>query len=349
MAAGPEPDDPRQPAGDAPRREADGRPTGPVSFRSLPRWVVHADWGTEARKQQVARAVCLGDGSFLASAPGPFGTGEPSDPLTRLGVPADDRAGGVLAGFDFPIGLPAAYARAVGIESFREALPALGSGEWSRFFDVAPVAGDIALRRPFYPLRSNDGPVAWADLEAALGMAKAELKRHCEASGGESLFWTLGGKQVGKAAISGWRSVLQPLLARFGSSLGLWPFDGDLESLLQRRAVVVAETYPALFYRRFGFRLIGAGKGSKRRQPDRRAEAPLLLSAASDRQVELTPALRSSIEHGFGPASGGEDAFDAVVGMLGMIDVLRRRAPSPEVPSDRAIRTVEGWMLGLAV
>jgi hypothetical protein len=41
-------------------------------------------------------------------------------------------------------------------------------------------------------------------------------------------YWTLGGNQVGKAAIDGWQNVVRPALA-LGASL--WPFDGSLENL----------------------------------------------------------------------------------------------------------------------
>jgi hypothetical protein len=58
------------------------------------------------------------------------------------------------------------------------------------------------------------------------------------------LFWTLGGNQVGEAAMSGWRDVLAPALRNKGP-LSLWRFDGPLPSLLVPRKVLVAETYPA--------------------------------------------------------------------------------------------------------
>ncbi len=40
----------------------------------------------------------------------------------------------ILAGFDFPIGLPAAYARRAGIRDFLEVLPELGRGACGREF-----------------------------------------------------------------------------------------------------------------------------------------------------------------------------------------------------------------------
>lgn len=316
---------------------------------SRPKWVVHADWGTGANKRQVARAVRRDDGTFLALAPQPFGADGHSDALSRLGIPAEDRAGGVIAGFDFTIGLPARYAAAVGITSFRHAVARFGTAEWTSFFDVACVPDEISLHRPFYPMRSGSrGEVSWAHLEAGLGIERSELTRVCEAAGGESLFWTLGGRQVGKAALHGWRTLLQPLLAGSEPSVALWPFDGTLADLAQQFAVVIAETYPAVFYKRFRFADLSPPVWSKRRGEDRRAKGSALLAAADRIPVTLDPELEALVSAGFGHQPGGEDSFDAVVGLLGMIDVIEGGGPTELFP-DETVRSVEGWMLGLPV
>ena len=65
--------------------------------------------------------------------------------------------------------------------------------------------------------------------------------------------WTLGGNQVGKAAISGWRELLAPA-RRAGIDVGRWPFDGALAALLSTRRFVVAETYPGEVYEHLGLR-----------------------------------------------------------------------------------------------
>ncbi len=61
-----------------------------------------------------------------------------------------------VVGFDFPIGVPAEYAVLAGITDFSTVLPQLGTGRWSRFYDVAEDPSDIALDRPFYPMRPGD-------------------------------------------------------------------------------------------------------------------------------------------------------------------------------------------------
>jgi hypothetical protein len=54
--------------------------------------------------------------------------------------------------------------------------------------------------------------------------------------------------------------------------------------------------------------------------------------------------LETNITDGF---RSGDDAFDAVVGLFGILNVLfGRRAEG--IPDDRAVREVEGWMLGQA-
>ncbi|MCZ4433044.1 hypothetical protein O3S81_25380 [Agrobacterium sp. SOY23] len=79
--------------------------------------------------------------------------------------------GWFLVGFDFPIGLPEAYARAAGFGSFREALISFGSGVWSAWYNVAGHRDHISLQRPFYPVRL--GGTARAHLFNALGVSGA--------------------------------------------------------------------------------------------------------------------------------------------------------------------------------
>ena len=45
---------------------------------------------------------------------------------------------------------------------------------------------------------------------------------------------------------------------------------------------------------------------------------------------------------------GGEDPFDAVAGLFGMVNVLLGRRAAGVPGRDEAVRRVEGWILGLA-
>jgi hypothetical protein len=313
----------------------------------LPAVIAHADWSVDPGKRWLARAVLGGGGRHHATAPAPVGPlPDLFDGLRRSAA----RPGPVLFGFDFPLGLPLAYARRAGVEDFRDLLPGLGRGAWRGFFDVAERAEEVGLARPFYPAKAGKrGTVARRHLLDGLGLGSYEdLLRRCDRAGGErpaacAMFWTLGPQQVGKAAIVGWRDLLIPAL-RSGRDLALWPFDGDLEDLLAGHECVAAETYPAEVYRHLGLDF-GAGTGGKRSQAARVAQAPRLMQQARDLGLGLDPALDAAIAAGFGAAPDGEDPFDAVVGLLGMLNVVRGGRPAG-APADAQVRRVEGWILG---
>jgi hypothetical protein len=313
----------------------------------LPRVVAHADWSMHPGKRWLARAVLQPSARYLALPPEPVG--DLADLLARLG--GGRRAGAVLLGVDFPIGVPRAYAASAGIEEFVAFLMQGGDGRWRDFYAVARHASEICVARPFYPhAPGKKGTVSRQHLLDGLRMAHAgELRRRCDHAtpdrpAASPLFWTLGAKQVGRAAISGWRDLLAP--ARRAGLAAIWPFDGPLARLLAEPACVVAESYPAEFYRHLALPLIRRSGGSKRRQVSRRACACALLGFARDR-LELDPQLAAAIADGFGPKPDGEDPFDATVGLFGVLNVVLGHRPCA-VPEDSAISRVEGWILGQA-
>ena len=311
---------------------------------TLPDLVVHADWSTAPQKRWMAVATRT-SGAYRVHPPEHVGA------LERFWRRLSARAPGgrLLAGFDFPIGVPVAYARRAGITDFREALPAFGTGEWHAFYDLAERPEEISLHRPFYPRRP--GGTTRAHLTEALGVsAFSELLRRCDqptaarrAAG--SLFWTMGAQQSGRAAIAGWQGLLAPALRRSPGALRLWPFDGGLDALLAQPGIVVAEAYPAEAALHIGLPAYGRG-WSKRVQADRRTHAPALMAWAGRRGVRLSPEMERAVTSGFGDGVHGEDRFDAAVGLFGMLEVAlgHRRAGAPE---SEAVRRVEGWMLGL--
>jgi hypothetical protein len=155
-----------------------------------------------------------------------------------------------------------------------------------------------------------------------------------------ALFWTLGPNQVGKAAIAAWRDLLVPGLAR-DPTVRLWPFEGSLAALIEPGRVTVAETYPADSLRQLRIRLAG----SKRRRGDRTAVAPGLQAALDGLGAAASPALGDAIADGFGADPAGEDRFDSLIGLLGMLNVIEGRSPDG-VPDDPWISRWEGWVLG---
>lgn len=259
--------------------------------------IAAADWSIDPRKRWVCE--CLDD---VVSAPQ-----QVADAAALL-----SGDGPAVVGFDFPIGMPAAYFRAAGISHFFECL----NVEWT-------PSNQPSLAQPFFP-HSPKGKMA--ELEAALGITKDGWLRECDRRAGAApLFWILGPKQVGKAAISGWKEVLR---AR-PKDWKIWPFDAvDVQ-----RDKWIAEIYPALGYpKNFG----------KRDPAWRRAYAAELLTQAARLQLRLTTDLEAMVQDGFGPYPDGEDPFDAFVGLLGMVESLRDISPR-ELSGDQC----EGWILGL--
>jgi hypothetical protein len=307
----------------------------------LPDVVAHADWGLDPRKRQVAVATL---------APGDLGGPAGYRIVSLAAAPAGDLfaalrarylAAAFLVGFDFTIGLPRAYAAAAGIESFPAFLTQIGSPPWTEFDRVAARADEISLWRPFYPHRP--GGTRRAHLRDGLGLSEQQLRRRCDGTDAETLFWTLGRKQAGKASLHGWRMIRQARAG--GADLALWPFDGSLSSLLGAGRMVVAEAYPREFYR-----YVGApprARWSKRRRDDRLLCVPALLAWAQRLGVSWDAAIGPRVAEGLSAGPQGEDEFDAVVGVLGMISVVLGAVP-PGVPPDDAVRTTEGWILGRA-
>ncbi len=309
----------------------------------IPCVVAHADWGSTPAKRWLAVAHRDGD-RWRAREPSQVAA--PDRLLAALAAEAGPR-GGVLAGFDFPIGLPLAYARRARVRAFRTLLPSLGGS----FFEVAERPEEISILRPFYPARP--GGTSQSHLVEALGVASMEdLLRACDRAtptrrAASPIFWTLGAQQVGKAAISGWRDALIPAL-RAGLDVALWPFEGPLADLLAPDRIVVAETYPAEYYGHVGIELAPVAPGGprgKRVQAVRAAQAPRVVEFAGRLGVELAPELRAAVEDGFGGKADGEDRFDATISLLAMLGVVQGYRSAGE-PSDPEIRRVEGWILG---
>jgi hypothetical protein len=305
--------------------------------------VAHADCGAQPPKQWVAIARQDVKGRWTAFAPQRVlaaGT-------LRERLHLEDEAETAVMGFDFPIGIPRAYASRVGATNFLDFLwGGCTRDEWREFFEVADNQDEISLHRPFYPRTFRPkGAKKHDHLVSALGIDFPALRRRCERASPERpaacpLFWTLGPNSVGKGALAGWR-LLQ---AEPRESLLVWPFDGDLNDLLTSGATVVAETYPAEFSRHIG---LGRVNG-KQRQSVRRMHSEGLLDFAVDLNVDVEPELERRIRDGFGSRSSGDDEFDAAIGMFGMLIVLKKRRGAGDPRDDPAIRTVEGWMLGQA-
>ncbi|HTR16896.1 MAG TPA: hypothetical protein VMI52_07680 [Acetobacteraceae bacterium] len=310
--------------------------TASIPFRS----VFHADWSTTTKKRWVASALRMESGWQVEAPRLVTDTRAFIDGLFMVPGP-------VIAGFDFPVGVPAAYGRQTGLKNFLSALDVFGKDEWAEFFMVADTPEQVSLRRPFYP-RVSTAASKQINLLRGLGVESFDaLRRDCERATATRrpacpLFWTLGGNQVGKAAISGWQEVIAP--ARRCGAL-LWPFDGSLVELAKAGRPVIAETYPAEAYGHVGIAF--RANMSKQRQEDRRAAMADLFDWAHRRGVTFSADAAAQINDGFGVRKAGEDPFDALAGLLGMVEVLD--GYRPEGPVDTSNLNIwEGWILGQA-
>lgn len=308
-----------------------------------PQLVLHADWGCNPRKRWLAIARLDSSGTYTASPPCQVSeyTAELSELIPRVLSEIGSDASAII-GFDFPIGLPRKYAEQLAIASFKNFLLSLDHQDgWSEFWSVCEKSEQISLKRPFYPFKP--GRTSLSHLTKALSVSGIEdLRRCCERdfNGRKTaapLFWTLGANQVGKGALVGWRDVIIPAIRGHARRLGLWPFDGHVAALLQPGVVVIAETYPALYYQ-WVFPAAWKGKRALRN----RLQAGEEIRRAADRvgltfDAQLTEAIKNGFER------GKDDAFDAIVGLLGILYVLKEHRSEATV---QGFDLVEGWILG---
>jgi hypothetical protein len=303
--------------------------------------LIHSDWSKDPRKRWAVKATRR-DGVWVVSEP--YCVGDSTQFLEDLFI--HGKAGRVLAGFDFPIGVPEYFGRKTELGNFREALIQFGSGRWANFYDVTDQPKDIGLGRPFYPRRARRGVRREHLIQGHALHEFDQLMRACELGTSSRkpacpLFWTLGAQQVGKAAIAGWQEILVPAIHRGAK---LWPFDGTL-SQCASASVVIAETYPAEAYGHL--KATFASGESKRRQLDRARRAVQILSWVDECGIELADKMKAAIRDGFGSRETGEDEFDASLGLFGMIEVVEGHQPEG-VTKASGVRLWEGWILGMA-
>jgi hypothetical protein len=301
----------------------------PLAFDRL----VHSDWSVASDKRWTAVARRSRRGWRVES----LQRTPPSDQFLEC---LFDPAQRTLAGFDFPIGLPAFYLDKMGW-AFRKLLSTPYPDRAGRFFDAVDTLFDVSPEQPFYRRHPRGG--RRPDLLRGLGCDDFDhLLRACDRatktrSRAESIFWTVGAKQVGKAALSGWREMLIPALGRGAC---LWPFDGPLSSL-DSNVLTIAETYPAEAYQHIGMRRTIR----KRSQQGRSAGCGIMLEWGSRHGIAFSSEIEACMQQGFGERGDGEDPFDALAGLCGMIEVADgRRAEAPGFVAGAMRR--EGWILG---
>lgn len=310
-----------------------------TALTKCPELVVAADWSVARNGRRLAVAKLRADKRSYEIHDAPDEISDPSRLLEQLAVykQADATA---LVGFDFPIGLPRKYAVANNIKGFRAGLELFENApEWQDFYEPSDHPSP---HQPFAP-KSSRSRLKRAELARALGLsAESDLLRMCDRRTAtryqaESVFYLRFAKQVGRSAIQGWRDVIAP--AR--SQVRLWPFDGDLNTVLLKPGFVIAEIYPAETVTQLGL-LLGPGTGkSKRRKEDRAEACATLLAGAELSGISMSSVVERLLKSG----CDSEHDFDALISLLGMIQLVQG-SRGTNAPTDESVRTTEGWILG---
>ena len=315
----------------------------------IPTEILHADWGSQPNKRILSRALLEPDGSYRLTCMTPIKNPAEWSIGLRQRIQPDQS---IWLGFDFPIGLPIAYAQNIGVVDFFSFLLSQSAPDWADFFNPALEPHEISNQRPFYPARP--GAAKRSHLTDGLGISSfSELLRSCEVSpalprSAAPLFWTLGGQQVGKAAILGWRDVILPWLQTSPDSLAIWPFSGCTAPQATPGQVTMFETYPAYYALSLGLRADAQMRqAGKRSLVYRLAAADILLRQAKSLRLAIPEIWEKEIASGFANPNG-DDWMDSLVGLLGMLQVIRGDLPL-KLPINPIIHTIEGWILGLPV
>ncbi len=313
--------------------------------------IAHADWSLNPGKRWMVIATRADDGRWSVEAPRKVADVASLPELPRtLRAQAGD--GGIFWGLDAPLGVPVKWAAKVDVTDWRALLPKLGQDKWAEFWQVCEDASEISLHRPFYPKRP--GGTRQHHILDALGLESGDdIRRLCDypSAGGTPapLFWTMGANQMGKAAITVWRDLLQPMLdGPLARHVHLWPMDGELSKFTaEDDPIIVCEAYPGEINGWLELE-VASGNKSKRDQAHRREDAEAIAAMLERCDARLTDEAQTQLTDGFGAASDGEDRFDAMVGACGMLMVMAGERPVHE-PQEEVLRNVEGWVLGRAI
>ena len=300
----------------------------------------HADWSISATGRWVAKARRTDTGWQIHAI-------EPVGMLNQfrhaLNTPAQTQS--IWLGLDMPIGFARYWFDSAGVDSFANLLELLSTPDWQEFFDVCKTANQISIKRPFYPAASGaKGSVTRDHLVRGLGLSRFDqLYRYCERATTDRAaacpsFWTLGANQVGKAMLHGLKNLIIP---GYQDGFNIWPFSGDLAACTAKPGVTVIETYPGEVYGWLGLTSL-----TKSKQESRKEAVASVHNIATDHGIEILPAVFDDIKDGFAPDQGKDDAFDALIGLMGLIMIAEGKR-AENLPTAPAINTREGWIVGL--
>ncbi len=300
--------------------------------------ILCADWGKEFSKRAVyvadvsARVVRRVSGAGWAVA----------------GVLAEAErwtsTGSVLATFDAPLGVPDSYLTALGklpgaqpLGTFLDLLARAHS--MPRFYDATAIARDWVVERPFFSVPAGDGGLGtYVDAAARFGV---DMYRQIDrVTGAKAVFIKSGVPgSVGSAACALWQELASELT--IGRTFKIWPFEGEIHTLLHSTSVVVGEIYPRAAY---ATALLDVPPTSRAPLVVAKTDAAVRREAiAALRIAEWVRSLSVDLED-LDQAEANEDDFDACVTAAALLRCILERVPL--CPARLQSPAAEGGMLG---
>ena len=157
--------------------------------------------------------------------------------------------GPVLIGVDVVLGVPEGYWRLV-LDEWRPHMPETFV-DWLRSLDRSGVffertvvdPAEWRVERPWFKVAKGDG-----GLTSFTNKVEGGMRRRIDAATRANPVFAVAGipGTVGSGTRDFWKELVPHLCGDKGFSV--WPFEGDLTSLLVGHGVVLCETYPALAY-----------------------------------------------------------------------------------------------------
>jgi len=300
--------------------------------------ILCADWGKEPGK----RAVYIADVATRSVRRISSRGWTVSDVLAE--AQQNESRGSVLVTFDAPLGVPASYLAALAN------IPASGAPKnflafmelacaKPEFFEATSVANQWEVERPFFnvpPGRDGLGAYLRSADDRGVDLYRA-IDRQTRA---KSVFVKSGiPGSVGSAACALW-SQLGALMTT-DRQFRVWPFEGDLESLLKTAPVVIGEIYPRAAYSTALLDDLGTGR-------------PPLVLAKTDgavRRSAIDALQKASWVQRFGVTLGdlaqaedNEDDFDACITAAALLRCILEGLPLSAALNDAS--QAEGGILG---
>lgn len=300
--------------------------------------ILCADWGKECSKRAVyaadvsARAVRRVSGAGWSVA----GVLAEAERWTSTGT--------VLATFDAPLGVPDSYLTALGklpgaqpLGTFLDLLARACS--MPRFYDATAVARDWVVERPFFSVPAGDGGLGtYVDAAARFGV---DMYRQIDRMTGAKAVFIKSGVpgSVGSAACALWQELASELA--IDRTFKIWPFEGEIHTLLHSTSVVVGEIYPRAAY---ATALLDVPPTARAPLVVAKTDAAVRREAiAALRTAEWVRSLSVDLED-LDQAEANEDDFDACVTAAALLRCILEQVPL--CPARLQSPASEGGMLG---